>query len=177
VNSHKRAVKFLDRYRFIIVIFSDSSKEMTTIDSWGPKTWDFLHTIALAYPAVASESTKDAMFSMLQALGVLIPCEKCRVHYKEWLTITVSTPKAVALRGRDSVFGALVDLHNSVNARIGKPHVSMEAAYKVHGRVSGSVCPAPTKSSVFEHRAIVMLVAVCILLALIRSRRVSIARR
>lgn len=162
---------------FIISIFSDRSKEMTAIDSWGPKTWNFLHTISLSYPAVASESTKEAMFSMLQSLGVLIPCDKCRVHYKEWLNSTVSTPKAVALRGRDSVFGALVDLHNSVNMRIGKPQMSMETAHKIHGNVKGSVCPAPARSSVFEHRAILMLIAVCILLALMRSRRVSIARR
>ena len=162
---------------FIISIFSDRSKEMTAIDSWGPKTWNFLHAIALTYPLKAEAAKKDSMIQMLSSLKGLIPCDKCVSHYTDWFNTTRTSDKA--FEGRESLFNALVELHNKVNETNGKGRVSEIQAHRIHGNFppSGSVCPSSASnihlvdSSMYERRFFFIAIVVCVVVGILAHRR------
>jgi hypothetical protein len=151
---------------------------MSTINSWGPKTWNFLHTITLHYPVVASESTREAMYNLLHSIGQLIPCDECRKHYGTWQQRIINSSQSDALSGRESIFNAIVELHNTVNVRIGKPTLSTEAAHQVHGNFNqGSACPqhngllSKMWSSDFARTLLITVIVGFIMLTLIRRQR------
>jgi hypothetical protein len=89
---------------------------------WGPPLWKVLHTLAES-PAVAS-----IWADIPAALDVSLPCPECEEHYHAWLT---AHPCPVA--DADGIRTWLRDLHNTVNARNGKPTWTAEevtAAYR-----------------------------------------------
>jgi FAD-linked sulfhydryl oxidase len=87
--------------------------------AWGPKLWKSLHYIAFAYPEQPSDEQKRAALGLLQALGQLLPCEKCRQHYSAYLA---EFPPNVDSRTAFARY--LNELHNKVNARLGKTSIA-----------------------------------------------------
>ena len=49
--------------------------------AWGPGAWDFLFTVAKAYPDSPSYSEKLKMRRFLESLDYCLPCEKCRDNF------------------------------------------------------------------------------------------------
>ena len=98
-----------------------------TVDTseWGPALWNALH--------IAAAITQDVPFwqSVLAALRDDIPCPDCRSHFSGWLNAHPFRAKGILpIRrmfggGRRSpppqIIPWLLDLHNDVNARTGKP--------------------------------------------------------
>lgn len=98
-----------------------------TVDTseWGPALWNALH--------IAAAITQDVPFwqSVLAALRDDIPCPDCRSHFSGWLSAHPFRVKGILpIRrmfggGRRSpppqIIPWLLDLHNDVNARTGKP--------------------------------------------------------
>lgn len=89
---------------------------------WGPRLWKSLHTIAFAYPEQPTADQQQAARNFLQSLAYLLPCEKCRQHYSEYLQ---ANPPAVENRTTFAMY--LNKFHNSVNARLGKDQVAYDA--------------------------------------------------
>lgn len=108
---------------------------------WGPKAWGFLHAVAFRYPDPPKPQDRKAMHALLQSLGRLLPCKKCRAHYVEYLAANgVTSPEAPLFADREALARWLVDLHNSVNRRLGKTELPFEAVREMY---SGDyVCPA-----------------------------------
>lgn len=82
-------------------------------DIWGPHAWFFLETVCMGYPTDPSYEEKKQAENFFKALQFMIPCEKCRNHYKKHL-------KKYPLNGeilssRDNLFMWIVDIHNSVH--------------------------------------------------------------
>lgn len=98
-----------------------------TAEIWGPRAWGFLHAISFSYPKSSpSLVEREAAYRFLVSMGELLPCEKCREHYKAHINdpkggITDSSSKHLA--GADSLSRWTVELHNGVNARLGKPRM------------------------------------------------------
>lgn len=142
---------------------------------WGPPTWNFLHAIALTYPQKADIVKRDAMILMLKSLEGVIPCKECRDHYADWFAREES--RKVAFNGRESLFDALVDLHNSVNKMNNKPTIDHEKAHVIHGQfaAAGSVCPSSNKNStdapMIDRRFFVVAIVVCVVIGIIAHRR------
>lgn len=105
---------------------------------WGPSFWHALHTMSLVYPDRADAAQRKAAFDWIVAMGTLLPCPICASN---WATETDEL-RTVALRerilaGRASLSRYLVDVHNRVNRRIGKPILSYEEALAMHCRGKG----------------------------------------
>lgn len=53
---------------------------------WGPQFWNVMRKIAAQYPSSEpSASTRQAAKEFYQSLRELLPCQKCREHYQEFL--------------------------------------------------------------------------------------------
>jgi hypothetical protein len=138
---------------------------------WGPAAWKFLHTVTFAYPHNPSLEQQRAADAMFSSLGALLPCDRCKDHYQN----------EFALHPPDTRNGAtlsawLVDLHNRVNARLGKPQFSYAQAAKTYASQCTADCnkdisrsaPSSTQTTALF---ILLAIAAAIALAITFSRR------
>ena len=84
---------------------------------WGPLFWHTIHIVALGYPQDPTYAQKRSAKEFYESLGFLIPCPVCREHYQKHLQKIPITPH---LDRRDDLFKWTVQLHNEVNALLGK---------------------------------------------------------
>lgn len=108
---------------------------------WGPKLWAFLHALSFAFPKEPTQEEKIAFNSLLEALKILIPCPQCRTHYCSYLG---ESPAPITCG--DDLRSWLVDFHNDVNRRTGKPEVSYSDAEKMYTD-SKETTPAPQRAA------------------------------
>ena len=83
---------------------------------WGPSAWEFLHSIAFAYPENPTQEDKTAANNFIHSFACMLPCSVCKDHFKsniKVLPVDVST--------REKFFDWTVQLHNLVNKQLGKP--------------------------------------------------------
>ena len=119
---------------------------MTTslsIDVWGSKAWGFLHACSFTYPEKPSRDDRLHMFRLISSLPHVLPCMICRKHLQSTLQVSFRDSKSSALDGRSELVRWMVDLHNSVNERLGKSTLSYESVYEMYAD-SSAVCPIPT---------------------------------
>lgn len=90
---------------------------------WGPHAWRFLHALALTYPDNPTTEEKTAASQLFSALQYLLPCESCKLNYKNELKMFPLSP---ALNNKQSLNEWLTKLHNSVNARLKKTVMTPE---------------------------------------------------
>ena len=93
---------------------------------WGPHLWDFLHTISFNYPNNPSINDMNNNLTFLKSLENVIPCDLCKNHYKK--SLKQSPPK---LDSKISFIKWVIDLHNEVNKRNGKPVYSYNKAIEL----------------------------------------------
>lgn len=77
------------------------------------RLWQDLHRYALRSPSPRAFPT------FLSEIQARLPCGECLVHWQAWVT---ENPPA------GDLFAWTVAAHNSVNARLGKPLLSLEQA-------------------------------------------------
>lgn len=94
---------------------------------WGPSAWTFLHYITLSYPKCPTEKDKYNMRIFLENLQHVLPCDTCKIHYKDNIEIHYPLTDEV-LNTKENLVKWLIDLHNSVNKRIGKSILSYDEA-------------------------------------------------
>lgn len=114
---------------------------MTDPNFWGPALWNSLHTMTFHYPDQPSETDQRHYSEFFHSLQHVLPCENCRQHFGRALTQT--HPLQPALKNQETLTRWLVDLHNSVNVRLGKPVVSYESVKEKYDAIRGK-CPTNT---------------------------------
>lgn len=90
-------------------------------ETWGPSLWFVMHLVAATYPGHPSPADKERYATFYKSLQHVLPCEGCR---KGYATILTSEPTKLTPRvfgSRESLFKWTVDVHNRVNAKLGKP--------------------------------------------------------
>jgi hypothetical protein len=80
--------------------------------SYGPAMWEKLHRRAGQYQGDDS--------AWMKTFSSEVPCGKCR---KDWREMLARTPP-----DWDKYFAWTVDRHNEINAKLGKPIMSLEEA-------------------------------------------------
>jgi len=85
---------------------------------WGPLFWTTISIVCLGYPKKPTYGDKKAMKEFFESLQYLLPCGKCREHYKQLLVKHPITPH---IDRRDDIFKYSVMLHNEVNKSLNKP--------------------------------------------------------
>ena len=85
-------------------------------DELGRQSWTLLHSMAAYYPEVPTAAQRSAAVAFLHALGALYPCEHCAEDLRADLA---AAPPRAGSRAELSVW--MCELHNRVNAKLGKP--------------------------------------------------------
>jgi predicted RND superfamily exporter protein len=99
---------------------------------WGPRAWFFLHSVTLNYPLYPSESDKTNYRDFFESIAHILPCDKCKHHYKENL---VKYP--IQLGTRDQLIQWMIDIHNDVNIQNNKPVWSFEQVMDKYKNIYG----------------------------------------
>jgi hypothetical protein len=102
---------------------------------WGPGMWNALHSITFDFPENATEQDRQNYRIFFHSLKYVLPCASCREHYKQG----IENDMPIELDNRDSISRWLVNFHNSVNKRLGKPEVSYESVKEKYESMRG-VC-------------------------------------
>ena len=85
---------------------------------WGPKLWYVLHLMTFNYPEIPNEYDKRHFHDFFVNLQYVLPCMKCRYHYRQTLE---KYPISPHLDNKTSLVKWLIDIHNQVNISTGKP--------------------------------------------------------
>ena len=128
------------------------------MQSWGPSGWKFVHAVSFAYPVKAQPDQREAAYKFLTSLGLLLPCKVCCRHFGQYISKRVPSVEAAALKGRDSLSRLLVDAHNEVNVRLGKPVVPYETVYQMYMGTG----PRPKPWGIICACVVLVLLAACI---------------
>jgi hypothetical protein len=86
---------------------------------WGPAAWRLIHLAAAAYPENPTKEIRRQYELFFRALEHVLPCAGCRAGYRQLIDGAVPLTKAV-FANRLSLFEWTVQLHNAVNAKLGK---------------------------------------------------------
>lgn len=105
---------------------------------WGPYFWFTLHTITLSYPDKPSYENKRQFNDFFVGLQNVIPCPKCREHYKTHLT---NNPISSALDSKEHLVVWLFNLHNTVNESLGKNKMAFEDFQEKYRRIYSPTIP------------------------------------
>ena len=94
---------------------------------WGPHLWFSLHSISFNYPLKPSVEDKNNYKNFFLNLQEAIPCSVCKKNYKRHLN---EHPIQDYLDNRKTLVYWVIDMHNMVNAEIGKKILSYDIVVK-----------------------------------------------
>ena len=94
--------------------------DIESIDSkyWGKHTWIFLNSIALTY----DKKNKEEYIKFLIQLQYVLPCKKCREHFKKKLLLL----KDSDLENKDTFLDWLLMVRNSIYTDQHRPIITKE---------------------------------------------------
>ena len=91
---------------------------------WGPHAWEFLHSVAFAYPEDPTTQDKKSVKNFAESFACILPCSVCKDNFK---THIKSHPLKV--NSRREFFDWTVGLHNLVNRHLGKPQYNSDEVF------------------------------------------------
>ena len=128
---------------------------MNNNNIWGPPAWTFLHTVTYNYPENPTEDDKRNFYNFFMNLQYVLPCEKCKEHYKQNIQ---KYDLKNSLGSRQELVKWLIDLHNDINRDNGKQVWSYSDVFNKYQRMYQS-------DSLINK--ILIFVIICIVLILI----------
>jgi len=99
---------------------------------WGPHYWFFLHTAAMNYSTVPTETLRKKYYELIQNFALFIPDVEVANNF---LKLLDSYPVTPYLESRQSLIHWVHFIHNKVNAKLGKRELSLHEsleAYHAH---------------------------------------------
>ena len=99
---------------------------------WGSHLWFSLHTITFSYPLKPTINEQNEFKNFFLSLQNVIPCSVCKRNYKRHL---LEKPINNHLKSRKDLVYWLIDIHNMVNAEIGKKILSYDTVIKKYENV------------------------------------------
>lgn len=124
-------------------------------DVWGPAAWTFLHSASLAYPRIAGPEVRRHMDALLESLRHTLPCADCRAEWTALLARERGRRRGGDLptEGARALQRFLVDAHNNVNRRLGKPQFT-------RARMVAALVDRPRRRAASARRAALLVVVV-----------------
>lgn len=89
---------------------------------WGNSFWEVIHLIGYNYSDYPSDDDKKNTRDFFDLIGLLLPCEKCRAHYKNHMITYSLTDND--LINKNTLFTWTINLHNVVNLSLNKKHLT-----------------------------------------------------
>jgi hypothetical protein len=100
---------------------------------WGPKTWFFLESAAIAYPTNPTDDEKIAAKNLILSLKELLPCLNCRLNYASFLDENIKGNNLDYLdeivKNRENFVTFIIGVHNDVRIKNGQEGRSMEQVF------------------------------------------------
>lgn len=114
---------------------------VASIDKWGPSAWTYLHIMSFYYPNRPRYSERQNMYLFLKSFARTIPCRTCQRDFVRMLHRDVTSSSSPHLKSTDALARVVVEWHNEVNRRLGKPTWSFEKArsHYYHGEEKTNV--------------------------------------
>ena len=103
---------------------------------WGQYLWRTLHTITYTFDPKMPTMLREKYVKFFHVLKDFIPCPICRAHYTKRCELN---PPEKNMKSTDTIVGWLNNLHNEVNAGLGKPNIPKKYAdsyYVKNGRLT-----------------------------------------
>ena len=83
--------------------------------------WFMVHVAAATYPQRPTKENAKHFLAFYAGLEHVLPCEGCRKGYAAMLQSGPTKLTPAVLESRNALFKWTVDVHNRVNAKLGKP--------------------------------------------------------
>lgn len=93
---------------------------------WGPHAWFFLDSIVMG----ADNDNLQTLKSFFEQIKYVLPCEKCRLHYTEYLR----TNPLDDVSTKDELLIWLHNLHNKVRVRNGSEPRNIKSVLKFYNQ-------------------------------------------
>jgi hypothetical protein len=103
---------------------------------WGQYLWRTLHTITYTFDPKMPTALRDKYIKFFHVLKDFIPCPICRAHYTKRCELN---PPERNMKTTDALVSWMNNLHNEVNAGLGKPNIPKKYAdsyYVKNGRLT-----------------------------------------
>jgi hypothetical protein len=103
---------------------------------WGQYLWRTLHTITYTFDPKMPTTLREKYVKFFHVLKDFIPCPICRAHYTKRCELN---PPEKNMKSTDALVSWLNNLHNEVNAGLGKPNIPKKYAdsyYVKNGRLT-----------------------------------------
>ena len=133
-NDFNVDLEFIDVDKNYFEKLSENTAVRTHV--WGPPTWFFLHSMAMAYPKKIDKDNpehiriRNSMFSFLSNLGNVLPCNLCSVSYNGYIKEpSFEISKYLDSRAKLCYFIYLI--HERVNRKLGVPQCYRPSFKKV----------------------------------------------
>jgi hypothetical protein len=82
---------------------------------WGPHAWFFIDSLIISLPNNISLNLQNELKHFFISLSALLPCEKCRYHFSEYIKKT--DIMNINFSSKDRVLKWINNLHNDVRKR------------------------------------------------------------
>jgi hypothetical protein len=99
---------------------------MVTKSVWGPCIWFLFHTLAFKAVPADFPYIKTDLMNFIQRICANLPCPECAQHASVFMK--QHAQRIAAITTTEQLQHFLVDFHNSVNGRKGKPIFSYDQA-------------------------------------------------
>jgi len=93
---------------------------------WGRVVWDSIHLYTYYFPSTPSADVRRAAYQFVQSLRYMLPCENCRAGFRKEL---LQLPVEEFLDSRESFIEWGIQLHSSVNERLGQPPCDVDKIF------------------------------------------------
>jgi hypothetical protein len=103
---------------------------------WGPRAWFFIDSIVIALPNNISSSLQNELKHFFIALSSLLPCEKCRYHFAEYIKKT--DIMNVNFSTKDRVLKWVNNVHNEVRKRNNSKTINVVNTVKYYDDIYSS---------------------------------------
>lgn len=103
---------------------------------WGNSMWFMIHVIAQTFPDAPSTADKAAYLRFYKSLADVLPCGTCREGYARIIVTRPTVLGPTVMLSRHALFKWTVDVHNRVNAKLGKEvNSDWQAWYKEYDKL------------------------------------------
>ena len=109
------------------MVFSRNMISFAPPNKWGPKAWDFFHSVSFSYPENPTSDQKQSALDFFNGLPFMLPCSSCGQHCAKHLK---QFPPQV--ENRDTLTKWLYNFHNIVNQSLNKDMPSFNEIKKMY---------------------------------------------
>ena len=120
---------------------------------WGPKTWFFLESMAMAYADTPTEDEKMSAKNLIMSLKDLLPCWGCRYNYTNYITDYFKiAPIDDVVSTRSKLVTFINDVHNDVRTKSKSKTRTIEEVFKYYNNEYMSYAANPSAQENFSSK-------------------------